>query len=155
MRKLKQSTRDKYTKFIQDCCSRKFFDKDEMRLLYKADTNIWTALHRTNMIRKTDNCATGMCQWIGPNYSDAVLLKIMEEYATINAMKNLKQKRKRFLIRSSPQLTMQPIKRIERVATMPVRVQEEPIHDTSNSKMFLLMAVGTAIGFLIATIIWK
>ena len=48
---------------------------------------------------------------------------------------------------------MTPIKRVER--TQPAPVQEEPICDNSNSKMFLIMAVGAAIGFLIATIIWK
>jgi hypothetical protein len=53
------------------------------------------------------------------------------------------------------QLKLQPIKRIERVATMPVRVQEEPIHDTSNSKMLLILGAGLLIGFMIATIIWK
>ena len=51
------------------------------------------------------------------------------------------------------QLTIAPIKRVER--TQPVRVQEEPIHDTSNSKMFIILAVGAMVGFLIATIIWK
>jgi hypothetical protein len=53
------------------------------------------------------------------------------------------------------QLKLQPIKRIERVATMPVRVQEEPIYDTSNSKIMLILGAGLLIGFMIATIIWK
>jgi hypothetical protein len=48
---------------------------------------------------------------------------------------------------------MTPIKRVER--TQPVPVKEEPIQDTSNSKLLLIMAVGAAIGFLVATIIWK
>ena len=51
------------------------------------------------------------------------------------------------------QLTIKPIKRVER--TEPVRVQEEVIHDTSNSKMLIILAVGAMVGFLIATIIWK
>jgi hypothetical protein len=32
---------------------------------------------------------------------------------------------------------------------------EEPECDTSNSKMFLILAVGAVVGFMIATIIWK
>jgi hypothetical protein len=75
----------------------------------------------------------------------------------IGTMKNLNQMKKRrqaqLLSNGTPQLTIQPIKRVER--TQPVRVQEEPIHDTSNSKMFIILAVGAMVGFLIATIIWK
>ena len=51
------------------------------------------------------------------------------------------------------QLTIKPIKKIE--YKQPVQIQEEPIHDTSNSKMFIILAVGAMVGFLIATIIWK
>jgi hypothetical protein len=157
MRELKPSTRDKYTKLIQDCYNRKYFDKNDMRKLYNADTNIWTAMHRMKMIKKTNGLATGMCQWIGPAYSDLVLNQIMREYMVIGTMKNLNQMKKRrqaqLLSNDTPQLTIQPIKRVER--THPVPVQQEPIHDTSNSKMFIILAVGTLIGFLIATLIWK
>jgi len=32
---------------------------------------------------------------------------------------------------------------------------EEPECDTSNSKMFVILAIGAIVGFMIATIIWK
>ena len=162
MRQLQPLTLSKYTKLIQDCSNRKYFDKDEMRLLYKIDSNIWTALRRTNMIAKTGDCATGMSQWIGPNYSESVLRKIMDEYAAINAMKNLKQKRKRFMIKASPQIqfkTQSIIDEAKRIAAerpQPVPVQhDEPFYDNSNSKVILAIGAGAVLGFMIATLIWK
>jgi hypothetical protein len=40
-------------------------------------------------------------------------------------------------------------------ADAPKPVVQEAECDTSNSKMFLILAVGAVIGFLIATAIWK
>jgi hypothetical protein len=59
----------------------------------------------------------------------------------------------RLKAKPSPQLSIKTMKRIERVAPMPV--QEDTTHDTSNSKMIVILAVGALIGFMIATIIWK
>ena len=162
MRELQPLTMSKYTKLIQDCSNRRYFDKDEMRALYKVDSNIWTALRRTNMIAKTGDCDTGISKWIGPHYSESVLRKIMDEYAAINAMKNLKQKRKRFMIKASPQIQfktqaiIEEAKRIAAERPQPVPVQhDEPFYDNSNSKVMLILAVGAVLGFMIATLIWK
>ena len=146
MRELKESTRIKYTNFIEECYKRKLFSKQEMRDLYNADTNIFTALQRLNMIKKTNGLATGMCQWIGPEYSSAVLNQIMKEYIRIGTMKNLKRYGKRIKMNSTSQLQL-PVQSIP--------VVHEVECDNSNSKMLLIMAVGAAIGFLIATAIWK
>jgi len=53
----------------------------------------------------------------------------------------------------SAQLTIKPIRKAPTPTPMPV--VDEPDYDNSNSKMLLIMAVGAAIGFLIATAIWK
>ena len=159
MRELKPSTRDKYTKLIQDCYNRKYFDKQDMRKLYNADTNIWTAMHRIKMIKKTSGLASGMCQWIGPAYSDHVLNQIMREYIVIGTLKNLNQIKKRrqaqVVSKDSPQLTIQAIKKVERTQPVPAPDVDLLNYDRSNSKMVIILAVGAILGFLIATLIWK
>ena len=51
------------------------------------------------------------------------------------------------------QLTLQPIRKAP--VDTPQPIVKEAECDNSNSKMFLIMAVGAEIGFLVATIIWK
>ena len=80
-----------------------------------------------------------------PNMRDVITIK-----------KEIRKRNERYgksLSKAVNEFKIQPIKRVER--TQPVRVQEEPIHDTSNSKVILILAVGAMVGFLIATIIWK
>ena len=72
----------------------------------------------------------------------------LKQQLTINSIKNPQHQ-------ARAQAIIDESKRIVAQRTQPVPMREELVHDTSNSKMFLLMAVGTAIGFLIATIIWK
>ncbi len=56
---------------------------------------------------------------------------------------------------TSTQLSIKPIKRVERTES----VQQPDVdlfnYDRSNSKMIILLTVGVILGFMIATIIWK
>jgi hypothetical protein len=71
----------------------------------------------------------------------------------VNALRKVSNYHNQIRKQTQKQLTIKPIKRVER--TQPAPVHEEPICDNSNSKMLLIMAVGAVIGFMIATIIWK
>jgi hypothetical protein len=54
---------------------------------------------------------------------------------------------------SPTQLTIKQIRKVPADAPRPIVKEAEC--DTSNSKMFLILAVGAVVGFMIATIIWK
>ena len=71
----------------------------------------------------------------------------------VNALRKVSNYHNQIRKQTQKQLTIKPIKRVER--TQPAPVHEEPICDNSNSKMLLIMAVGAVIGFMIATAIWK
>jgi len=86
-------------------------------------------------------------RWIGDKPTQAIAMAFAKECLKQSRISHAQSKA------GTQQLTIKPIKRVER--TQPAPIREEPICDNSNSKMFLIMAVGAAIGFLVATIIWK
>jgi hypothetical protein len=51
------------------------------------------------------------------------------------------------------QMTITPIRKAPVDTLQPIVKEAEC--DTSNSKMFLILAVGAIVGFIIATLIWK
>ena len=95
------------------------------------------------MIKRDGN----VTRWIGDKPTQAIAVAFAKECLKESRIANAQSKA------GTQQLTIKPIKRVERTQQAPV--QEQPICDNSNSKMFLIMAVGAAIGFLVATIIWK
>ena len=148
---LRDKTKFKYVACIQDCYDTKIFNQRIMREKYNVDSNLFVALHQCNCIKSKNSIA----KWTDVVLNEQVLENVLTVMVHIRKHKNLKRKEKRDFYKTATQLKLQPIKRIERVATMPVRVQEEPIQDTSNSKVIIILAVGAIVGFLIATIIWK
>lgn len=140
------NTTNKYMMVLQYICGQQSFHSRETMQKFKITNNFLTAGKDMGLFKRVGRSEYAWNLNRPPLMSD--VNGMMVRIRAYNKTSELKPKQ-------PGQLKLQPIKRIERVATMPVRVQEEPVHDTSNSKMFLLMAVGTAIGFLIATIIWK
>jgi len=139
---MNQRTKEKYMKLFVEVANQPEFKGSEIVRRHSVASNIITAMMDTGLITKVD---VGRYKWImnrQPTNADAKLVSHALRFRRLNtdSMK-------------AGQLTLQPIKRVER--TQPVRVQEEPIHDTSNSKMFIILAVGAMVGFLIATLIWK
>ena len=139
---MNQRTKEKYMKLFVEVANQPEFKGSEIVRRHSVASNIITAMMDTGLITKVD---VGRYKWImnrQPTNADAKLVSHALRVRRLNtdSMK-------------AGQLTLQPIKRVER--TQPVRVQEEPIHDTSNSKMFIILAVGAMVGFLIATLIWK
>lgn len=141
---MNQRTKEKYMKLFVEVANQPEFKGSEIVRRHSVASNIITAMMDTGLIIKID---TGRYKWVmnrQPTNADAKLVSHALRVRRLNT-DSIK----------AGQLTLQPIKRIERVAPMPVRVQEEPIHDTSNSKVIIILAVGAMVGFLIATIIWK
>ena len=134
-------TKEKYMNAMLYACAQPEFHSREFAKAFKISNNVVTAMHELGLIQKVSN---GKYCWVmrrEPLAADVVAIrKRITAYNTTARQSN-------------GQLKLTPIKRVER--TQPAPVQEEPICDNSNSKMFLIMAVGAAIGFLVATIIWK
>jgi hypothetical protein len=134
-------TKEKYMNAMLYACGQPEFQSREFAKAFKISHNVITAMHELGLIQKVDN---GKYCWIvrrEPLAADVVAIR--KRLAAYNATAR----------QSNGQLKLTPIKRVER--TQPVPVQQEPECDNSNSKMLLIMAVGAAIGFMIATAIWK
>ena len=120
------------------------FTNKDLLLHYPVSKSLIYDMHRLEFIKKV---GTATYKWNlerDPKQSDVTALR--KKVNRHNALKRMQGK----------QLTIQPFKPIKRVERIqPVPVKEEPIQDTSNSKLLLIMAIGAFIGFLIATIIWK
>jgi hypothetical protein len=71
----------------------------------------------------------------------------------VNALRRKVNGHNRLSKKYPKQLTIEPIRKAPLPTPMPIVREAEC--DTSNSKMFLILAVGTIVGFIIATIIWK
>jgi hypothetical protein len=134
-------TKEKYMNAMLYACAQPEFQSREFAKAFKISHNVITAMHELGLIQKVGN---GRYCWIvrrEPLASDVVAIR--KRLAAYNATAR----------QSNGQLKLTPIKRVER--TQPAPVHEEPECDNSNSKMLLIMAIGAAIGFMIATIIWK
>lgn len=134
-------TKEKYMNAMLYACAQPEFSSREFAKAFKISHNVITAMHELGLIQKVGN---GKYCWIirrEPLASDVVAIR--KRLAAYNTTAR----------QSNGQLKLTPIKKVER--TQPAPVREEPICDNSNSKMLLIMAVGAAIGFMIATIIWK
>lgn len=146
---LRDKTKLKYVACIQECFETKVFNQRIMREKYNVDSNLFVALHQCNCIKSKNSIA----KWTDVVLNEQVLENVLTVMIHIRKHKNLKRKEKRNFYKTATQLTIKPIKRVER--TTPVPMQQEPIHDTSNSKMFIILAIGALLGFMIATLIWK
>ena len=140
---MSKNTKTKYYEFMCILHETKEFDIKELRSEYRVSSRLITLLREHNLIKRDGNVS----RWIGDKPTQAIAMAFAKECLKQSRISHAQSKA------GTQQLTIKPIKRVER--TQPAPVQEEPICDNSNSKMFLIMAVGAAIGFLVATIIWK
>ena len=147
---MRQQTKSKYTECINECYTVRRFIQEEMRNKYLLDNNLFVAMHQCNVIRTIN----GISRWTDVVLTDQIINNILSVYSNHRKTKNFKRKEKRKLSRLLPeQLTIKQIRKVPADAPKPV-VQEAEC-DTNNSKMFLILAVGAVVGFMIATIIWK
>ena len=141
---MSKNTKTRYGELIMDIASTPSFRIDEMRAKHKVSTRVFTVMRSMQIIKKQGKEHV----WVGEQPTQATINLIAKQCRYTSRVEKVMAKEL-----PTNQLTIKPIKRVER--TEPVRVQEEVIHDTSNSKMFIILAVGAMVGFLIATIIWK
>ena len=144
---MKNST-TKYFNVLQFISEQKSFHSKTTLRQFKISNNFLTAGKDMGLFQRINESEYVWNLKRAPMVKDAHEIQLRIRAASTSARLKAKGQPKN-------QLKLQPIKRIERVAPMPVRVQEEPIHDTSNSKVIIILAVGAMVGFLIATIIWK
>ena len=138
------STSNKYMMVLQYICGQPSFHSKKTMRHFKVSNNFLTAGKDMGLFRRVGESEYAWNLTREPLMSD--VQGMMLRIRAYNKTSGLKP-------RVKGQLTIKPIKKIE--YKQPVQIQEEPIHDTSNSKMFIILAVGAMVGFLIATIIWK
>ena len=143
---MKHQTKGKYLNAIEDIHKSKEFHGTTWSRKYRISYAVILAMKDLDMIHQT---RYGWYQWIGDKWP--TMKDIDKIYDRIQ------DKNKRYGNETGPacdnQLSIGPIKRVD--PTLPVPVHNEPVHDTSNSKMLIILAVGALVGFLIATLIWK
>lgn len=130
----------KYYNFLSILYTQGQFNVYEMCQSHSIGSRLITVMRKRNIIERYDD----LYRWIGEPPTQALartlLMQCRADYMQLKRQRN------------SPQLTIQPVKRVERSQPVPA---QEPIYDNSNSKVMLILAVGALIGFMIATLIWK
>jgi len=143
--KMKKETKHKYLAFIQDCYKHGSFDKNLLRDSHEVSNDLLRAMQHTRCI----TTSAGVGQWIGNAPTQDVINSIFKEYHKMRGAEYAKRKTKPH----GKQLKITPIRKAP--VSTPEPIVKEAEYDNSNSKVFLILAVGAIVGFMIATIIWK
>ncbi len=128
----KTNTDKIYMNALMFACGQKQFTSQEFRKLFKVNHNLISAMYAAGYVNRV---AYGQYQWIADYPTPGDLRKIKKHMNKRGSVDNS-------FIRKAPVSNPQPI-------------VKEAEYDTSNSKMFLILAVGAIVGFMIATIIWR
>jgi hypothetical protein len=134
-------TKEKYMNAMLYACGQPEFHSREFAKAFKISHNVITAMHELGLIQKVGN---GKYCWIirrEPLASDVVAIR--KRLTAYNATAR----------QSNGQLKLTPIRKAP--VSTPEPIVKEAEYDNSNSKVFLILAVGAIVGFMIATIIWK
>ena len=137
-------TKNKYMKALEYIYAQPTFHSKITMRLFKVSNNFLTAGKELGLFKKVGKSEYKWNLSRQPMISDVQHIQLrVRSYTQTHRLKS----------KPTSQLSIKTMKRIERVAPMPV--QEDTTPDTSNSKMIVILAVGAIIGFMIATIIWK
>lgn len=147
---MRKSTKSKYTRFINECYNFKKFDVKSLRQNHETSNVLITVMHRLKIINTKDNITT----WAAGPVSKEMCNEIFKECDLYN---------KKFRAIYKAKASAQTLQKVPIPTTTPSPVlpwppgasDQELIHDTSNSKVMLILAVGAVVGFMIASIIWK
>jgi hypothetical protein len=134
-------TKEKYMNAMLYACAQPEFQSREFAKAFKISHNVITAMHELGLIQKVGN---GKYCWIvrrEPLASDVVAIR--KRLAAYNATAR----------QSNGQLTIKPVRKAP--TPTPTPLVHEAECDNSNSRIFLALAAGAVIGFMIATAIWK
>lgn len=141
------NTTNKYMSVLQYICAQQSFHSKQTLRQFKVSNNFLTAGKEMGLFRRIHESEYVWNLNRPPLISD--VHGMMVRIRAYNKTSELKPKMK-------GQLKIQPIKPVSKAPVpTPMPIVREAEYDTSNSKMFLILAVGAVIGFLIATAIWK
>ncbi len=136
-----QTINAKYMNALLYACTQREFTGRDFHQAFKINHNVLTAMNELGIVFKF---RPGHYRWQlmrQPLQSDVESIR-----KRITAYKSANKQ-------ESPQLTINHIRKAPVSTPMPIVREAEC--DNSNSKMFLILAVGAVVGFIIATIIWK
>ena len=138
--------KNKYLDFMLTLHSLPTFNRRMIETEYKISHAVCTHLTKRGYIIQK---ATDQWHWIG-NAPTMALVDSIRGSIYLD-QQNCRQGKKT----ATKQLTIAPIKRVERTQPVPAPDVDLLNYDRSNSKMIIILTVGVLLGFLIATIIWK
>ena len=143
---MSKNTKNKYGELIMEIASKPSFRIDEMRTKHKVSTRVFTVMRSMQIIKKQGKEHV----WVGEQPTQATINLIAKQCRHSSRVEKVMAKQL-----PPQQLTIKPIKRVER--STPVQQPDVDLlnYDRTNNKMLIILVVGAILGFLIATIIWK
>jgi hypothetical protein len=137
-------TQNKYMMVLQYICAQPSFHSKNTMRQFKVSNNFLTAGKELGLFK---TIGISQYKW---NLSRPPLMSDVQD---IQMRVRSYTQTHRLKTKPTPQLSIKPIRKAP--VPTPTPVVQEAECDTSNSKMFLILAVGAIVGFIIATIIWK
>ena len=138
------NTKNKYMMVLQYICGQPTFHSKNTMRQFKVSNNFLTAGKEIGLFKQVGKSEYKWNLSRPPIMSDVHDIQVrVRSYTQTHRLKS----------KPTPQLTIKPIRKAPLPTPMPIVREAEC--DTSNSKMFLILAVGAVVGFMIATIIWK
>jgi hypothetical protein len=138
------NTKNKYMMVLQYICGQPSFHSKNTMRQFKVSNNFLTAGKEIGLFKQVGKSEYKWNLSRPPLISDVHDIQVrVRSYTQTHRLKS----------KPTPQLTIKPIRKAPLPTAMPIVREAEC--DTSNSKMFLILAVGAMVGFIIATIIWK
>jgi hypothetical protein len=156
------NTKNKYMMVLQYICGQPTFHSKNTMRQFKVSNNFLTAGKEIGLFKQVGKSEYKWNLSRPPIMSDVHDIQVrVRSYTQTHRLKS----------KPTPQLTINSIKNPQLKARAQSIIDEakqivaerqqsivqhhQPECDTSNSKMFLILAVGAVVGFMIATIIWK
>jgi len=138
------NTKNKYMMVLQYICGQPSFHSKNTMRQFKVSNNFLTAGKEIGLFKQVGKSEYKWNLSRPPLISDVHDIQVrVRSYTQTHRLKS----------KPTPQLTIKPIRKAPLPTPMPIVREAEC--DTSNSKMFVILAVGAIVGFMIATIIWK
>ena len=137
----------KIYKLLIDLYETKHFNAKEMQSKHQIGTRIFTLLREREMIRKDSN---GMCKYVAEIPTQIVANALTKEVKKQARIYNVDYKQQR------NQITIKPLKRVERIAPVRYPVQEAEEQHTPYPIMDVVIAfLGGMIAAGFVSLIWK
>ena len=140
-------TKNKYAELIMDIAAQESFKLDDMRIKHKVSTRVFTVMRSMNIIKKVGG---GRNAWCTDAPTQAIINLIAKQCRQSSRIEKVMAKQ------LTPQLTIKPLKRVERIAPVRQPVQELEQQHTPYPIMDIVIAFLAGIvaaGFI--SLIWK